>query len=278
MKNKILIIGEIGINHNGKLSVAKKLMDMAKECGCDLVKFQKRSPEISTPENKKDKIRNTPWGEMTYLNYKKKIEFNKKEYDSIASYAKKIKLGWFASAWDIPSLLFLKKYNLKYNKVASALITHKQFLTEVAKQKKTTFISTGMCKLRDIENAVKIFRKNKCNFILMHSVSSYPCEEKHLNLNCIKMLKNKFKCEIGYSGHESTLSPTIGAAYLGANYIERHITLDRAMWGTDQAASLARHGLKELVSILKKIPIIIGDGKKRILKEEIQKSRDLRYW
>jgi len=278
MKKKITFISEIGINHNGSVLLAKKMMKLAKDCGSQYVKFQKRTPEITTPENKKDMLRETPWGQMTYLQYKKKIEFGKKEYDEINKYSKKIGIGWFASAWDIESLNFLKKYNSKYNKVASAMITNSRFLREVAKEKKTTFISTGMCTLKDIQNAVKIFKSKKCKFILMHSVSTYPCKEEDLNLSMIPFLKKNFKCEVGYSGHESTVSPSIGACYLGADYIERHITLDRAMWGTDQSASLSPEGLKNLIKMLNKIQVILGDGKKKFLKEEILKSKELRYW
>jgi N-acetylneuraminate synthase len=273
-----IIIAEIGINHNGSLVLAKKMMMMAKNCGCDYVKFQKRNPDITTPENKKKILRETPWGKMSYLKYKKKIEFGLKEYKSIDKFSKKINMPWFASAWDIGSLKFLSQFNHEYNKVASAMITNLNFLEAVAKQKKTTFISTGMSNYKNIKDAVKIFKKNKCPFVLMHSVSSYPCNEKDLNLSIIPKLKKKFKCKVGYSGHESTVSPTIGACYLGATYIERHITLDRAMWGTDQAASLSPAGLKSLVIMIKKIQIILGDGKKKILKDELHKSRELRYW
>ena len=227
---------------------------------------------------KKDLIRETPWGSMTYLEYKKKIEFGTIQYDQINKFSKKIGIGWFASAWDIKSLNFLKRYRLKYNKIASAMITNLEFLKEVAKQRKTTFISTGMSNYKDIDRAVKIFRKQKCGFILMHSVSTYPCKEEDLNLNLIPKLKKKYKCNVGYSGHESTLSPTIGACYLGAKVIERHITLDRAMWGTDQASSLSPEGLRNLMAIINKIPIIKGDGKKRILEGEKAKSKELRYW
>lgn len=278
MSKKITVIAEIGINHNGSISLAKKMMLVAKNCGCNYVKFQKRTPEISTPSNKKNLIRETPWGNMTYLNYKKKIEFDLKEYDQINKYSKTIGIGWFASAWDVESLKFLKKYKLKYNKVASAMITNLIFLEEVAKQKKITLISTGMSTYKDIDRAVKIFKKNKCKFILMHSVSTYPCREQDLNLSLIPKLKKKYKCDVGYSGHELTVSPTIGACYLGANFIERHITLDRAMWGTDQAASLSPIGLKNLMSIINKIPVIKGDGIKKILDDEKRKSKELRYW
>jgi len=278
MKNKILIIAEIGINHNGDLSLAKKMMQLAKDSGCDFVKFQKRTPDITTPENKKEIIRDTPWGKISYLRYKKKIEFGLKEYEKIDKFSKKIGIGWFASAWDIQSLKFLKRFKSKYNKVASAMITNLNFLNEVAKQKKTTFISTGMCTHKDIQKAVKIFRKNKCKFVLMHSISSYPAKEEDLNLSLIPILAKKYKCEVGYSGHESSVSPTIGACYMGAKFVERHITLDRAMWGTDQSASLSPDGLMHLVNMIRKITIIKGDGKKRILEDEKNKSKELRYW
>ena len=274
----ILIIAEIGINHNGDIKLAKKLMKLAKDCGCHFVKFQKRTPNITTPDSKKENLRETPWGLITYLEYKKKIEFGLKEFQEIDRYSKKIGIGWFASAWDNLSLSFLKRFKNKYNKVASAMITNLNFLNEVAKQKKTTFISTGMCTEKDITNAVRIFKRNKCKYILMHSISTYPAKENELNLSYIEVLKKKYRCEVGYSGHESTVSPTLGACYLGANYIERHITLDRAMWGTDQAASLSPDGLKTLCSMIKKIKEIKGDGKKRFLKDEKAKSKELRYW
>jgi N-acetylneuraminate synthase len=275
---EIILIAEIGINHNGDIKLAKKLMKLAKDSGCDFVKFQKRTPDITTPESKKEIIRETPWGQMTYLQYKKKIEFGLKEYEAIDKYSKKIGINWFASAWDIQSLNFLKQFKKKYNKVASAMITNLNFLNEVAKQKKTTFISTGMCVEKDIANAVRIFKKNKCKYILMHSVSSYPANENELNLSYIQVLKKKYKCEVGYSGHESTVSPSLGACYFGADYIERHITLNRAMWGTDQAASLSPDGLKSLCTMVKKINKIKGDGKKKYLQQEKAKSKELRYW
>jgi len=274
----ITIIAEIGINHNGDIKLAKKLMKLAKDSGCDFVKFQKRTPDITTPESKKDIIRETPWGQMSYFQYKKKIEFEIKEYREIDKYSKKIGIDWFASAWDIQSLKFLKQFKKKYNKVASAMITNLNFLNEVEKKKKTTFISTGMCTEKDIVNAVKIFKKNKCKYILMHSISTYPANENDLNLSYIKVLKKKFKCEVGYSGHESTVSPSLGACYVGADYIERHITLNRAMWGTDQSASLSPDGLRSLCAMVKKIRKIMGDGKKKYLQQEKAKSKELRYW
>ena len=206
--------------------------------------------------------RETPWGIMTYIDYKKKIEFSQKQYDEIDKYCKKINIKWFASAWDINSQKFLKKYKSKVNKIASAMITNKKFVEFVAKERKKTFISTGMASLKNVIDAVKIFKKYKCPFVLMHCVSTYPCPEDELNLNLIKSYQNKFKCETGYSGHESSVSPTILAWFLGATVIERHITLDHNMWGTDQAASLSEEGLKYLTSTLFKLPSCLGDGKK----------------
>ncbi len=265
---KPFLIAEIGINHNSSVKLAKKLIDLAKNSGFDAVKFQKRNPDISTPESQKLKIRNTPWGDITYLAYKKKIEFGLKEYREIDKYCKKLKIIWFASAWDIESLNFLKKFKLKYNKVASAMLTNLDLVKAIAKEKKLTFISTGMSSMKDIQKSINIFRKNKCKFVLMHCVSQYPCPEEKLNLKMILTLKEKFKCDVGYSGHEKTVSPSIFAYFLGANYIERHITLDRSMWGTDQAASLSSDGMINLAKILKKSSITLGNGKKIFLKKK----------
>ena len=277
-RKKPFLIAEIGINHNGSIEIAKKLIDLAKKYEFDAVKFQKRDLNIVVPEKQKNIVRTTPWGEMTYFNYKKKIEFGYKEYKQIDNYCKKLRIKWFASPWDVNSSNFLKKFKLKYNKIASAMITNVQLLENVAKQKKITFISTGMSEMKDITKAVKIFKKNKCKFILMHCVSAYPCQEKDLNLRMIKTLKEKFKCEIGYSGHETTVSPTFAAWFMGADYIERHITLDRTMWGTDQAASLSEPGLRELSTILKKFPLMFGRGIKKITKEEKKLIPKFRYW
>ena len=265
---KPFLIAEIGINHNGSLSLAKKLIQLAADSGFDAVKFQKREPNISTPEDQKNKLRQTPWGEMSYLEYKKKIVFGDKEFREINKFCKKKKIFWFASAWDVPSQNFLKKYKLKYNKVASAMLTNIDLIKKIADEKKLTFISTGMSTLKDISKAIKIFKKRKCKFVLMHCVSTYPCPIENLNLNLISTLKKKYKCEVGYSGHESSVSPSIIAYMLGARYIERHITLDRSMWGTDQAASLSENGMKNLSNILNKSSLVLGDGVKRLSKQE----------
>jgi N-acetylneuraminate synthase len=273
----VKIIAEIGINHNGDINVAKNLILLAKNCGCDVVKFQKRTIDIVYSKEELDKPRESPWGK-TQREQKEGLEFSKKDYDEINDFCKKNNIIWFASAWDIPSLVFLDQYNLKYNKIASAMITHEEFLTEVAKRKKYTFISTGMCEYKAIDRGVEIFKNNKCEFELMHTVSAYPCPEDQLNLHLIQDLKNRYKCNVGYSGHEPSVSPTIVAVCLGATSVERHITLDRSMYGSDQAASLEKKGFEELVSVIRKIPIVTGNKEKNIFECEIEVAKKLRYW
>ena len=272
------LIGEIGINHNGSIKIAKNLISLAKECNFDAVKFQKRTPEIATPLAQKNIIRDTPWGMMTYLEYKKKIEFGEKEYLEIDKFCKKLKIDWFVSCWDIKSIKFMKPFKNKLQKVASAMLTNIEFLNYLAKQRKKTLISTGMSEIKDIDKAVKIFKKYKCPYVLMHCVSEYPCEEKNLNLNLIPFYRKRFKCEVGYSGHESTVSPSVFAWTLGASYIERHITLDRSMWGTDQSASLSPTGMKSLSEILRKAPSMYGDGKKKKSTKDKILEKKFRYW
>ena len=275
---KVFLIGEIGINHNGSLKITKQIIDLAKESGFDAVKFQKRDPNISTPDLQKSKMRDTPWGYMSYLDYKKKIEFNEKEFQEINNYCKKIKIDWFCSAWDINSQIFLKKFDCKYNKIASSMLTNTQLLKVVAKEKKHTFISTGMSNLKNISDCVKIFKKNKCKYTLLHCVSTYPCPEEDLNLNMIVSLKKIFKCPVGYSGHESSVTPSLMAVILGAEVIERHITLNRAMWGTDQSASLEKAGINNLSSIISKVPSILGSGKKIFSSSEKKMLIKFKYW
>tara|TARA_X000000950_G_C13686518_1_gene566172 strand:+ start:22 stop:873 length:852 start_codon:yes stop_codon:yes gene_type:complete len=277
-KNNIFLIAEIGINHNGKISLAKKLIDLAKKTGFDAVKFQKRTPEITTPKSKANDQRETPWGKISYLDYKKKIEFEKKEFDIIDKYCRKKNIHWFASPWDIKSSMFLKQYKLKFNKIASPMLTNLDLLVHVSKQKKFTFISTGMSRMKDVENAVKIFRKNKCKFAILHCVSTYPCKEEDLNLKLIHKYKKKFNSEIGYSGHEKSVSPSLMAVCMGATIVERHITLDRTMWGTDHASSLEENGMRNLVELIRKFQVCIGDGKKKFLKSEKIKLKENKYW
>ena len=274
---KPYLIAEIGINHNGSVAIAKKMIDAAKENNFDAVKFQKRDPDICVPEDQKYKMRDTPWGNITYLSYKKKIELNLNQLTILKNYAKKLKLDFSASCFDINSLNLMKRIN-SFNKIPSAMITNIFFLEHVAKQKKRTFISTGMCEMKDITKAVNIFKKNKCDYELMHCVSLYPCPEEKLNLQMIKTLRKKYKCKVGYSGHEPSVSPSFFAYMLGATSIERHITLDRSMWGTDQAASLSPDGMKMFGSIFNKIEKIFGDGIKRLPEEEKVMLQKFKYW
>ena len=274
---KPYLIAEIGINHNGSVAIAKKMIDAAKENNFDAVKFQKRDPDICVPEDQKYKMRDTPWGNITYLSYKKKIELNLNQLTILKNYAKKLKLDFSASCFDINSLDLMKKIN-SFNKIPSAMITNIFFLEHVAKQKKRTFISTGMCEMKDITKAVNIFKKNKCDYELMHCVSLYPCPEEKLNLKMIKTFRKKYKCKVGYSGHEPSVSPSFFAYMLGATSIERHITLDRSMWGTDQAASLSPDGMKMFGSIFNKIEKIFGNGIKKFSNEEKIMLQKFKYW
>ena len=209
---------------------------------------------------------------------KKKIEFDFNDFKEIDKYCKKIGIVWFASAWDINSQIFLNKFKCKYNKIASSMLTNTQLLKVVAKEKKHTFISTGMSTLKNIKDCIKIFKKNKCKFTLLHCVSTYPCPEENLNLNMIITLKQMFKCPVGYSGHESSVTPSLMAMLLGAEVIERHITLDRAMWGTDQSASLSSAGLRNLSEVLSKVPSTLGTGKKIFSDNEKKMLRKFKYW
>jgi N-acetylneuraminate synthase len=273
----MFVIAEIGINHNGSLENAKKLIQVAKDCGCDAVKFQKRTIDIVYTKEDLSAPRKSPWG-TTQREQKYGLEFEKKEYDEINKFCSSKEIIWFASAWDVKSLEFLDQYNLKYNKIASAMITNENFLNEVAKRQKYTFISTGMSNYKIIDKAVEIFKKNKCKYELMHSVSTYPCPEERLNIHLINVLKKRYNCDVGYSGHESSVSPSVVAVTLGATSLERHITLDRSSYGSDQAASLEKKGLSDLVDVVRKIPKIIGSEDKQILDIENEVAKKLRYW
>ena len=278
LKKKCFIIAEIGINHNGSLDIAKKLIDIAKQSGCDAVKFQKRTIEIVYDKKTLDSPRESPWGN-TQRDQKEGIEFSKKEYDEIDNYCKKKNIEWFASAWDLESLIFLDQYKFKNHKISSVMTTNKEFLLSVAKRKIHTFISTGMTKTSDIDYAVNIFRENNCDFTLMHTVSTYPCQENELHLINIINLREKYKCKVGYSGHEVSPGPSIIAVCLGAEALERHITLDRSMYGSDQSASLERGGLKLTVDYVRKIPVVFGDKlRENIFDSEIPTAKKLRYW
>jgi N-acetylneuraminate synthase len=273
---KPYLIAEIGINHNGSLDIAKKLIDCAKETGFDAVKFQKRTINIVYDQKTLDTPRESPWGNIT-REQKMGLEFEKPEYDEIEKYCKELKIDWFASAWDVKSLEFLDNYNLKHHKIASAMIVDHNFLNEVAKRNKHTFISTGMSSEKDIDTAVGIFKKNNCSFELMHCVSTYPMKTEDANLVTINQLKNKYNCSVGYSGHENGVLISIAAVMLGISSLERHITLDRTMYGSDQAASLELSGMRDLTENINKILIAIGEPSLgKIIDEEIPIAKKLR--
>ena len=272
----IFITAEIGINHNGDVEIAKKLIDIAKNANCDAVKFQKRTVEKVYSKQVLDSPRESSWGTTT-REQKLGLEFNKKEYDIIDAYCKEKGIEWFASSWDIDSQLFLRNYHLKHNKISSAMLTNTELLNIVAEEKTHTFISTGMSTIDQIDQAVKVFKNNNCPFELMHSNSSYPMNPDEANLQCIKTLKEKFNCDVGYSGHEiSGYNISFAAAVLGATSIERHITMARAMYGSDQAASLEPMGLIRLVRDIRMLDLIMGDGVKKVYPSEISVMKKLR--
>lgn len=271
------VIAEIGINHNGDMDITKKLIDGAVDAGCDAVKFQKRTLELVYTAEELDVYRESPWG-TTNREQKAGLEFGKKEYDEIAEYCKEKDIYWFASAWDMPSQKFLQQYDLKYNKIASALLTYDDLLEEVSKEGKHTFISTGMSTMEEIEKAVNIFRKNNCSFELMHTNSTYPMKNENANLNVMKTLRDHFSCDVGYSGHETGRVVSVAAVALGATSIERHITLDHAMYGSDQAASINIFDLKMLVSDIKSIISALGNPEKRVMDTEVPIKAKLRKY
>ena len=271
----MFIISEIGINHNGDIDIAKKLIDASKESGADAVKFQKRTINLVYSKEKLDSFRDSPWGK-TEREQKKGLEFGIEEYKKINEYCKKIGIDWFASAWDIESQKFLKQFNLKYNKIASAMNIDLDFIDFVAKEKKYTFLSTGMSTMEDVENAVNIFKKNDCEFEIMHCVATYPTDVKDSNLLCINTLRDKFKCKVGLSSHEAGTALSIGAAALGITSLERHITLNRSMYGSDQSASLEPTGFKFVIGAAKKVQEGLGNGKKVFLEKEVPIAKKLR--
>ena len=260
MLKKPFLIAEIGINHNGDLKIAKKLILNAKEANFDAVKFQKRDINLVYSKEILDSPRESPWGK-TQRDQKNGLEFGEQEYDEIDNFCKEKKIEWFCSAWDINSLNFLKKYNLKFNKIASAMIVDKNLLENVAKEKKHTFISTGMSSIEDIDNAVKIFKTQNCSFELMHCVSTYPMSPEEANLQTINALKKTYNCDVGYSGHENGIAISIAATMFNISSLERHITLDRAMYGSDQAASLEMQGMEKLTSSIEKVCLATGEEK-----------------
>jgi len=271
----IFIIAEIGINHNGDLPICKEMINIAVDAGCDAVKFQKRDIEQVYTKDFLNSARESPWGTSQRCQ-KEGLEFTTEQYQEIDLYCREKKIEWFASAWDINSQEFLRQFNCNYNKVASAMIVHEELLSMIAEEKKHTFISTGMSEYDDIHKAVEIFEKAQCSFELMHTVSTYPMKDEDANLNMIHTLRNKFGCDVGYSGHEVGLAVSYAAAALGISSLERHITLDRAMYGSDQSASIEPPGLRQLVGAVRKIELAMGDGEKRVTVEEIPIAKKLR--
>ena len=272
----VFITAEIGINHNGDIEIAKKLIDLAVSTGCDAVKFQKRTVDKVYSKELLDSPRDSPWGK-TQREQKEGLEFSHAQYSVIDKYCKQKGIPWYLSCWDIDSQIQMRKFKTKYNKVSSAMLVHTKLLEAIAEEKKYTFISTGMSTMQDISNAIKIFKKHKCPFELMHSHSSYPMDIKEANLKVIETLRKKFKCKVGYSGHESSsYLLCVTAVMLGATSIERHITLDRSMYGSDQAASLEPIGLSRLIKDIRTLDVILGDGVKRIWDSEKPVMKKLR--
>ena len=270
------ITAETGINHNGSIEIAKKLIDVASSAGCDAVKFQKRNVEKVYLKKVLDTYRESMWGTTT-REQKLGLEFSEKQYTKIDQYCKKKKILWYLSCWDVGSQIQMRKFKTKYNKVASAMLLHTKLLETIAEEGKYTFISTGMSTMNEISNAVKIFRNHDCPFELMHSHSAYPMPPHEANLKMIQTLGKKFKCKVGYSGHEiSAYSICLAAVLLGATSIERHITLDRSMYGSDQAASLEPSGLVRLVRDIREHAIYLGNGKKIIWDSELPAQKKLR--
>ena len=271
---KTYVIAEIGINHNGNLETAKKLIDLAVVSGCDAVKFQKRNPDVCVPEHQKNVMRDTPWGTMTYLEYKHRVEFDREQYDEIDVYCKEKGIDWTASPWDLDSLQFLEKYDVPWIKIPSAMITNEELMKASARTGKKIIFSVGMSTYEEIDQACGWLENNEV--VMLHCNSSYPAPLEELNLKCIRTLKERYNCDVGYSGHEFRLGTTVAAVYLGASYIERHITLDRTMWGTDHMASVEPQGLIKLVKGIRELETAYGDGVKTVTEGELSSRKKLR--
>lgn len=271
----IFVIAEIGINHNGSLEIAKQLIDAAKDAGADAVKFQKRSIDLVYTKELLDSARESPWG-TTQRQQKEGLEFGAEQYGEIDTYCREKGIEWFASAWDIESQKFLKQFDLRHNKVASAMLVFEPLLRMIAEEKKRTFISTGMSKASDIDRAVQIFKDAGCPFELMHTISTYPMNDEDANLNRIKTLRERYQCDVGYSGHEAGLAVSYAAAALGITSLERHITLSRAMYGSDQSASVEPSGFRMLVGAVRKIEQAMGDGAMEMNPKEASIAQKLR--
>lgn len=273
----VYLIAEIGLNHNGDMQIAKKLIDASFAANWDCVKFQKRTPELCVPEHQKNVMRDTPWGSMTYMEYRYRVEFEKDQYNYINTYCREKPIAWAASFWDLKSLEFLLQYDIPFIKVPSAKLTEHEFLVESGKSGKLVILSTGMSTIVETDAAVEVLEKHsKGNYVLMHTNSSYPAPPEELNLRVINFLQERYKCIVGYSGHEYDLEPTVLAASLGASIVERHVTLDHNMWGSDQSASLEVHAMDILKKRINNINIVLGDGIKRVSEKELKVRNKLR--
>ncbi len=268
------VIAEIGINHNGDVEIAKKLIDLARAAGCDAVKFQKRNPDLCVPENQKLVPRETPWGTMTYLEYKHRIELGRAAYDEIDEYCRRVGILWFASCWDLDSLGFMDAYNPPCYKIASACLTDDELLRHTCAKGLPVILSTGMSTVEEIDHAVEVMGLD--DLILLHTVSTYPAQYEELNLRVIPFLRERYGVPVGYSGHETGIPASVGAFALGACAVERHITLDRAMWGTDQSASLGPSGITRLVRDIRLVEKALGDGVKQLHPKEVSIRAKLR--
>jgi len=274
--NKPYFIGEIGINHNGDIQIAKRLIDGAFACQWDCVKFQKRNPDVCVPEHQKSVMRDTPWGRMSYLEYKYKVEFGKNEYDLINDYSKQKPIDWATSVWDLDSLEFMQQYDVPFFKIPSALITDNELVSETAKTQIPMIISTGMSTIEEVDNTVNLIMKEGVNPVIMHCNSSYPTPKNELNLRVIETFKNRYNSVIGYSGHEEDLEATVIAVSMGAMVIERHITLDHNMWGTDQKSSLEIMGMDKLLKRCNEVQNMLGSFEKVVTNSEIPIRKKLR--
>ncbi len=274
---QVYMIAEIGLNHNGDIQIAKKLIDAVFATNWDCAKFQKRTPAICVPESQKNVMRDTPWGRMTYLEYRYKVEFEKEQYDYIDKYCKEKPIAWTASVWDMKSLEFIMSYDVPFIKIPSAKLTEHACLIEASKSGKPVVLSTGMSTVPEIDAAVNLLEKHAAaGYVLMHTNSVYPAPPEELNLRVINSLKERYGCIVGYSGHEEDLEPSVIAVSLGASLIERHVTLDHKMWGSDHFASLEVHGMSLLLKRIKNIKVILGDGVKKLTEKETEVRKKLR--
>lgn len=272
--DRVFVIAEIGINHNGDIGIARRLIDAAVHAGCDAVKFQKRTPELCVPAEQRDQMRETPWGYITYLDYRHRVEFGEREYGEIDRYCREKNILWFASPWDEPSVDFLERFDVPCYKIPSAALTDGDLLRHAAATGRPMLLSTGMSSMPEIEAAVRLVDRTR--LVLMHSTSAYPCPVNELNLRMIGTLRDAFDCPVGYSGHETGLATTVAAVALGASAIERHLTLDRSMWGSDHAASVEPGGFERLVNYVRAVEAALGDGTKRVYESEMPSRNRLR--